>query len=74
VQDGASILPEFIAHHERIFHKIHIIDHNSRYDLSVLRKPNIAVYRADMATYFQEEYVNTLLKKVSTLFHKERIS
>ncbi len=64
VQNGIEILPEFLVHHVKLFHKIHIIDHNSRYDLSILRGPNVKVYRADMATYFQEEYINVLLEKV----------
>ncbi|WP_412506179.1 hypothetical protein, partial [Roseovarius sp. SYSU LYC5161] len=44
--------------------KIHVIDHNSKYDLSVVKQDRVSVYRANMATYFQEEFTNVVLDKV----------
>ena len=64
VRNGIGLLPEFMSHHLRLFHHIHIIDHNSNYDLSVLSCDRVTVYRANIVTYFQEEFINVVLDKV----------
>jgi hypothetical protein len=64
VRNGVGFLPEFLCHHLRLFDKIHVIDHNSDFDLGVLNSDRVTVYRANIATYFQEEFINVLLEKV----------
>lgn len=64
VQNGVGLLPEFLCHHLRLFEKIHIIDHNSNYDLSAVKQDRVSVYRANIATYFQEEFTNVVVSKV----------
>lgn len=64
VKNGCSILPEFLCHHENLFDRIHLIDHNSSYDLSVLSSDITKVYRVDLKSYFQEEYVSVVVSQV----------
>ena len=62
VKDSINLLPEFIAHHSHLFDQIHIIDHNSSFDLAVVANSQIHVYRAQVHSYFQEEFTNTVIR------------
>lgn len=64
VQNSIEYLPEFLTYHRDIFDYIHVIDHNSKFDLSSLRSDKFLFYRVYIKSYLQEEVTNIVQRHI----------